>query len=100
MVVGNGRYDSSTAALKALHWLPIRSRIEFKVCTLVFRLLQGTAPSYLSDILMPAKQPRPRLRFKRKENITYTSSSQHERLLPIELSVCSGRQSGTVCQTI
>ena len=69
MVVGYDRYDSSTAALKALHWLPIRSRIEFKVCTLVFRSLQGTALSYLSDILTPAKQPRPGLRSQRKENI-------------------------------
>ena len=39
MVVGYDRYDSSTAALKALHWLPIRSRIKFKVCTLVLRSL-------------------------------------------------------------
>ena len=66
MVVGYDRYDSSTAALKALHWLPIRSRIEFKVCTLVFRSLQGIAPSYLSDILTPTKQPRPGLRSRRK----------------------------------
>ena len=71
MVVGYDRYDSGTATLKALHWLPIRSRIVFKVCTLVFRSLQGTAPSYLSYILMPAKQPRPGLRSQRYENILH-----------------------------
>jgi len=30
------KYDNSTETLKALHWLPIHLRIEFKVLTLVF----------------------------------------------------------------
>ena len=44
------KYDSSTEALKSLHWLPIHLRIEFKVLTLVFRVIHGLAPAYLADL--------------------------------------------------
>ena len=32
-----------------LHWLRIPQRINYKICTLVFRCLHGEAPQYLSD---------------------------------------------------
>jgi hypothetical protein len=32
-----------------LHWLRIPQRIEYKICTLVFRCLHGEAPPYLSE---------------------------------------------------
>ena len=31
IVLGKGRYDSSTRCLAELHWLPIQQRIEFKI---------------------------------------------------------------------
>ena len=45
------RRDHVSPLLKKLHWLPIRQRIIFKVLSLIFKCLQRTAPSYLSDIL-------------------------------------------------
>ena len=36
-------------ALRHLHWLPVRRRVDFKISTLVYRLLAGTAPVYLAD---------------------------------------------------
>ena len=62
IVTQSGKYDSSTAAQKALHWLPIRQRIDFKVCTLVFRSLHGMAPGYLADLLKPDQSRKPGLR--------------------------------------
>ena len=41
------RMDSSTEALKTLHWLPIKFRIQFKILLLVYKCLNGQAPSYL-----------------------------------------------------
>ena len=38
----------SAAMRENLHWLPIPERITFKLCTLTFKCLQGTAPDYLS----------------------------------------------------
>ena len=36
-----------------LHFLPIRARIEFKICLLTFKTLKFGQPSYLSDLLKP-----------------------------------------------
>ena len=45
------RYDHVTPLLRDLHWLRAPQRIEFKLATLVFRCLNGMAPSYLADEL-------------------------------------------------
>ena len=37
--------------LKSLHWLPIKSRIEFKLDLLTYKALFMGTPSYLSDLL-------------------------------------------------
>jgi len=37
--------------LKQLHWLPVPSRIQFKLCTLMFDINHGTAPQYLSELV-------------------------------------------------
>jgi len=47
------KYDSISATLRdALHWLPIRQRVEFKLSVLVF-CLHNLAPSYLSTMCQP-----------------------------------------------
>ena len=51
IVLGKGRYDSSTRCLAELHWLPIQQRIEFKILTLVHKSLHGLAPQYLVELL-------------------------------------------------
>ena len=43
------KYDSSKNALKDLHWLPIESRMKYKILVLVFQCLQGAAPEYLKQ---------------------------------------------------
>ena len=37
--------------LKKLHWLPVKSRIVFKVATLVYRCLSKMTPKYLQDLI-------------------------------------------------
>ena len=34
-----------------LHWLPIRLRIEFKILLITCKVLQGSAPRYLIDLI-------------------------------------------------
>ena len=46
------RIDSSTEALKILHWLPIKFRTQLKLLLLVYKCLNGLAPSYLSELLV------------------------------------------------
>jgi hypothetical protein len=49
LVVGAKKYDRITSHMKALHWLPLRQRIVFKLMVLTYRCLNGTAPRYLSS---------------------------------------------------
>ena len=40
-----------TPLLKTLHWLPVRQRIVFKILLIVFKALNGQAPSYILELL-------------------------------------------------
>ena len=62
IVLGKGRYDSSTGCLGELHWLPIQYRIDFKIITLVYKSLHGLAPQYLTNLLTRKVQHREGLR--------------------------------------
>ena len=45
------RHGHITMILCEFHWLRIPERVTFKVCTLVYRCLEGTAPPCLSELL-------------------------------------------------
>ena len=55
------KFDSATGALRELHWLPIKARLEFKIALLVYNCMIGEAPEYLKDLLH-IKQRNHRLR--------------------------------------
>ena len=42
-----GKYSHITPALYDLHWLPIHTRIHFKILLLAFKVIHGQAPAYL-----------------------------------------------------
>ena len=53
--------DHVTPLLFKLHWLPIASRIQYKILTLVHSSLSGSGPVYLSELLhiyIPTRQLR------------------------------------------
>ena len=66
---GARKYDSSTEALKALHWLPIHLRIEFKVLALVFRSIHELAENYLYYLIKVTRSIRSGLRSENTENM-------------------------------
>ena len=43
----------TSAYLIKLHWLPLKARIEYKICLLVFKILHSGQPKYLYDLLVP-----------------------------------------------
>ena len=45
--------DHISSTLKDLHWLPVRSRILYKVLLTVYKTQHGFAPKYLVDLLNP-----------------------------------------------
>ena len=52
------KYYSITPHLKKLHWLKIQERIIYKVTTIMFKCLKGTALPYLK-LLLPIQHSRP-----------------------------------------
>lgn len=45
------KFDHVTPILRALHWLPVQYRIDYKILLLVFKCLHHLAPSYLSELI-------------------------------------------------
>lgn len=59
LVTGMKKYDSASAALRQLHWLPIRKRIEHKVLCLVYKsVVDQSAPMYLREKFQQFSQGR------------------------------------------
>ena len=61
LVLRKRKSDHATPLLSSLHWLPISSRIQYKVCSLTFSSLFDSGPIYLSDLLQlysPTRQLR------------------------------------------
>jgi len=44
-----GLRDHVTSVQRSLHWLPVHQRIEYKLGVLVYAIVNGTAPDYISS---------------------------------------------------
>ena len=51
MICRSSRREHITPLLVELHWLPVSSRIEYKIATMCYKVIVGTAPIYLADVL-------------------------------------------------
>jgi len=53
------KYDHNSLVLSALHWLPIKHCIDFKILLITYKALNGLAPQYLNKLLLHYSPPRP-----------------------------------------
>ena len=53
LITRTPRNEHITPAMKDLHWLPIKERIQFKVLTIVYKALHGQTPDYIRALLIP-----------------------------------------------
>ena len=67
MVLNKHQTHSATECLKQLYWLPIKSRIDYKVLTIVFKCKHGMAPKYLQDLLEAKENQRQGLKSNNKQ---------------------------------
>ena len=51
LVLNRNWHDSSKQALYDLHWLPIKTRIDFKILTYMYNCYVGNSPQYLIELL-------------------------------------------------
>ena len=53
LVFSASKYSHASPLLLELHWLKVPERIKFRLCVLVYRCLNGAAPSYLAETICP-----------------------------------------------
>ena len=71
------KFDHTAPFLIKLHWLPVYSRIQFKILLLVFKGLEGKASVFIRDLLKP------------KVAGGYTLRSDNKRLLQFPKTKCT-----------
>ena len=60
-VMKSSKRDCIQPTLRALHWLPIEYRVQYKILTIVHNCIYGHAPAYLKELItvyIPARQLR------------------------------------------
>lgn len=73
LVLKKSKMEHITPLLNQLHWLPISSRIQYKLATICFKTTKCNGPSYLNEILATHTAARP-LRSKYKNTFTVPST--------------------------
>jgi hypothetical protein len=58
LLTGSKSHEHITPVLKELHWLPVESRITFKVLLLVYKAIHTQIPSYIHELLKEYIPPR------------------------------------------
>ena len=58
LVTRTKKHESISPVLRNLHWLPIQSRIQFKILLLTYQCFHNFAPLYLTELLTPYKPER------------------------------------------
>ena len=51
VITNTSKYQHITPTLKKLHWLPIKQRIDYKICLLTYKTLTNQQPIYLYNSL-------------------------------------------------
>ena len=88
VVTNHGKYDRITPILAELHWLPIRERIEFKLCTLTYKVRTNKQPAYLASCLTEFVPTR-----------TLRSASRHLLTVPQTRTVTASRRFSVAAPT-
>ena len=56
LVLDKRKYDHITSMLVELHCLPVKERIVYKICLVVFKCINNSAPQYLSGPCHPIQK--------------------------------------------
>ena len=91
------KYDHISAAIRdQLHWLPVKQRIDHKLCTLIYNCLHNVAQVYLHDMCSPCHWYRVAPASDQLLTATYGISAQEQKRLALVLLQCLHHPYGTV----
>jgi hypothetical protein len=52
IITNSRKFDHVTSLLNELHWLPVKLHLFYRNAVLTFKCKNGTAPDYLSNIIL------------------------------------------------
>ena len=84
-------FDHISESIRTLHWLPIKQRIDFKVCLLVHQTINGRAPPYLQDLITPSVSVLRRSTLRSASHHDLVLQSSHRKLGDRAFSVAGPR---------
>ena len=84
-------HDHISASMRALHCLPLKQQIDFKVCLLVHQTINGRAPSYLQDLIVPSVSVSRRATLRSASHHDLVLQSSHRKLGDRAFSVAGPR---------
>jgi len=64
-------YDHIIPCLIQLHWLPVRARVQYKLCTLMYSVHNNRCPTYISDVVQSTKTASARRGLRSAESTDY-----------------------------
>ena len=91
LVLKSRKREHITPLLKLLHWLPVQSRIDYKLSILCHNYLQGAAPKYFDDMLS-VRVPSRRLRSSSDLRILYVPKVRTKSYGERSFSYCAPKQ--------
>ena len=100
LVAGLGPRDHVTEQMKKLHWLPIKYRINFKLCLMMHAAVNGQCPQYLRDIVHPLSTLPGRNRLRVAASGQFDIPRTRTVLSERACSVASSREWNTLSQKI
>ena len=97
ILTGSRKYDHITPVLRPLHWLPVEYRVQYKILLVIYKALQGQAPSYIKNLLLFHTSGRT-LRSSARDDLYVPRTKL--RTLGTELSQLQLQISGTPCLSL
>ena len=55
LIFNLSHHDHISSCLIQLHWLPVRARVQYKLCSLMYGVHSNRCPSYISDVVQSTK---------------------------------------------
>ena len=84
VITNTSKYQHITPILKKLHWLPIKQRIDYKLCLLTYKTLTNQQPTYLySSLSFPSHSVSTRSSDSLVLSIPYVRSSLGKRAFSV-----------------
>jgi hypothetical protein len=71
LITNTGPHDHITPAMKALHWLPVNQRIEYKLCLTMHLIHTQQCPDYMRDLVTMTATSATRTGLRSASSLTY-----------------------------